>query len=70
MKPRVAVLGGGMAGLAAAWFCGGRAELRALWSQALRWRVEAYWFGIALFLPILLWWLRRRGHGRTRERYG
>ena len=52
-----AQLGPSLAGLAAAWLCGGRAELRALVSQALRWRVEPYWFAIALFGPILLWWI-------------
>ena len=52
-----AQIGPSLAGLAAAWIWGGRSELRALVSQALRWRVEPYWFGIALFLPILLWWI-------------
>lgn len=46
-----------LAGLGAAWLCGGRAELRALVSQALRWRVEPYWYGIALLGPVLLWWI-------------
>lgn len=52
-----AQLGPSLAGLAATWICAGRAELRALVSRALRWRVEPYWFGIALCGPILLWWV-------------
>lgn len=52
-----AKFGPSLAGLAAAWLCGGRAELRALVSQALRWRVAPYWYLIAVLGPLLLWWV-------------
>lgn len=50
-----AQLGPSLAGLCAAWLCGGRAALRALASRARHWRVEAYWYAFALLGPILLW---------------
>jgi membrane protease YdiL (CAAX protease family) len=52
-----AQVGPSLAGLAAAFLCGGRAQLRGLASQALRWRVEPYWYAVALFGPVLLWWV-------------
>ncbi len=52
-----AQLGPSLAGLGAAWLCGGGAGLRALVSQASRWRVEPYWYAVALFGPVLLWWI-------------
>lgn len=33
---------------------GGRAELRALLSQAVRWRVGLAWYAVAIFLPVVL----------------
>lgn len=52
-----AKFGPSLAGLAAAWLCGGRADLRALVAQLLRWRVAPMWYGIAVFAPMLLWWV-------------
>ena len=52
-----AKLGPSLAGLAAAWLCGARGELRALVSQTLRWRIPAYWYAFAVFGPALLWWI-------------
>jgi len=52
-----AKLGPSLAGLAAAWLCGGSEALRGLVSQALRWRVPGYWYVAVLFGPALLWWL-------------
>jgi membrane protease YdiL (CAAX protease family) len=52
-----AQLGPSLAGIGAAWLCGGPAGLRALVSQATRWRVEGYWYAVALFGPVLLWWI-------------
>jgi len=50
-----AKFGPSLAGLAAAWLCGGRADLRALLSQLLRWRVGAAWYAVALLGPLALW---------------
>ena len=52
-----AKFGPSLAGLAAAWLCGGRAELRALVSRVLRWRVAVGWYAFALFAPLALWML-------------
>ncbi len=52
-----AKFGPSLAGLAAAWLCGGRRDLRALLAQALRWRVEPHWYALALLGPLVVWLL-------------
>ncbi len=50
-----AKFGPSLAGLVTARLCGGRAQLRALLSQLLRWRVDAAWYALALLGPLVVW---------------
>jgi len=51
----VAGFGPSLAGLGAAWLCGGRDSARALLSQLVRWRVARLWWAVALFAPLAIW---------------